>query len=162
MRKTLIATILMGVLFAALPALAADHDTLMIFSFRPGGPQFTGSFNAAGAIREAAAADATVSFDQASGILSSNKVIHLTGGDIELSMQGPLNTANWPAVSLTGKWRFTGGTGVYSGVSGYGTCVVVGDMGAGTFSGAYQGKVKLAGDESDDDHFHEFGSRSVR
>jgi hypothetical protein len=150
MKRTLIATILMGVAFAALPALAADHETLLVFSFHPGGPQFTGSFNASGALHEAGAADSTVSVDPASGILSASKVIHLTGGDIEMSLQGPLNTANWPAVSLTGKWRFTGGTGVYRGVSGRGTCVVVGDMEAGTFSGAYQGKVKLAGDEGDD------------
>ena len=151
MKKTLIATILMGVVFAALPALAADHETLLVFSFHPGGPQFTGSFNASGVLHEAGAADATVSIDWAKGILSANKVIHLVGGDIAMSVQGPLNTTKgFTAVSLTGKWRFTGGTGVYSGVSGRGTCVVVGDLVAGTFSGAYQGKVELARDEGDD------------
>lgn len=151
MKTILVTTILLTVALAALPLQAADSKTLMIFSFRPGGPQFTGSFNASGAIDEAATADATVSYDETSGILSSQKVIHLTGGDINISVQGPLNTTNWPSVSLTGTWQITGGTGVYSGVRGRGRCVVVGDMGAGTFSGAYQGKVKLAGDQDDDD-----------
>src|SRR5690242_2835306 len=118
MKRTWIATLLIGIAFAALPAFAADSNTLMIFSFRPGGPQFTGSFNASGVIHEAATADSTVSFDPASGILSAQKVIHLSGGDIRMSVQGPLNTANWPAVSLTGKWQFTGGSGTYGGITG--------------------------------------------
>ncbi len=152
MKRTLIATILMGIALAALPAFAADSNTLMIFSFRPGGPLgFTGSFNASGVIHEAATADSSVQYDPTlSPILTAHKTIHLTGGDIYMTVQGPLNTTNYPDVSLTGTWQFTGGTGVYRGVSGRGTCVVVGDFGAGTFSGAYQGKVKLAGDESDD------------
>lgn len=151
MKRTWIATLLIGIAFAALPAFATDSNTLMIFSFHPGGPQFTGSFNASGVIHEAGSADSTVSVDPATGILSASKVIHLSGGNIQMSVQGPLDTTNFPAVTLTGKWQFTGGTGVYSGITGRGTCVVVGDMGAGTFSGAYQGKVKLAGDKDDDD-----------
>jgi len=152
MRKSFFATILMGVMLVAAPAFAADSNTLMIFSFRPGvAPNFTGSFNASGVIHEAATADSTVSFDPASGILSAQKVIHLSGGDIQMSVQGPLNTVNGADIWLTGKWRFTGGTGVYKDVSGHGSCVVVGNLGAGTFSGAYQGKVKLAGDKDDDD-----------
>ena len=151
MKKTMMATILMGIAFVALPAIASDSNTLMIFSFRPGGPQFTGSFNASGVIHEAATADSTVNFDTTTGILSASKVIHLTGGDIQMLVQGPLNTTKWPAVSLIGKWQFTGGSGVYTGIAGRGTCAVVGDMGAGTFSGAYHGKVKLAGDKDEDD-----------
>jgi hypothetical protein len=151
MKRTLIATLLMGIAFAALPAIAADSNTLMIFSFRPGGPQFTGSFNSAGIIHESAAADSTITYDPSvSNILVAHKVIHLSGGDVYMTVQGPLNTTNFPDVSLTGTWQFTGGTGAYSGVSGSGTCAVVGDFGAGTFSGAYQGKVKLAGSKDDD------------
>ena len=152
MKRTWITTLLIGIAFAALPAFAADSNTLMIFSFRPGvAPNFIGTFNASGVIHEAATADSTVSFDPASGILSAQKVIHLSGGDIQMSVQGPLNTANGVDVWLTGTWQFTGGTGVYRGVSGHGSCVVVGDWGAGRFSGAYQGKVKLAGDKDDND-----------
>src|SRR5438477_803018 len=41
MKKTLLATILVGVTLAATPAFATDSNTLMIFSFRPGGIQFS-------------------------------------------------------------------------------------------------------------------------
>jgi len=151
MKKALMLTILIGIALAALPAGASETNTLMIFSFRPGGPQFTGSFNASGVIHESAAADSTITYDPSvSNILVAHKVIHLSGGDIYMTVQGPLNTTNFPDVSLTGTWQFTGGTGAYVGVSGRGTCAVVGDFGAGTFSGAYQGKVKLDGSKNDD------------
>ena len=63
MKKTLLATILVGVTLAATPAFATDSNTLMIFSFRPGGIQFTGSFNSSGVIHESATADSTVTYD---------------------------------------------------------------------------------------------------
>ena len=123
----------------------------MIFSFRPGGIQFTGTFNSSGLIHESATADSTVTYDPSlSNILVAHKVIHLSGGDINMTVRGPLNTTNFPDVSLTGTWQITGGTGAYSGVTGRVTCAVVGDFGAGTFSDAYQGKVKLAGSKDDD------------
>ena len=152
MKHTLIASTVMAMALAAVPVMAATSNTLMIFSFHPGGTQFTGSFNASGVIHEAATADSTVKYDpKVSNILTANKTIHLAGGDIYMTVQGPLNTDLWPAVSLTGTWQFTGGSGVYRGVTGRGTCAVVGDFGAGTFSGAYQGKVRLAGDNDNDD-----------
>lgn len=151
MKRISIATTLIAVAFFALPAFATDSNTLMIFSFKPGhlenGVQhYDGSFNASGVIHEAATADSTVGFDPATGILFANKVIHLSGGDIEMYVEGPLNTKNGADVWMTATWEFTGGTGLYSEITGSGTCVVVGNLVSGTFSGAYQGKVKLAND----------------
>lgn len=152
MKRTSIATLLIGIAFVALPALATESNTLMIFSFQPGGAAFIGSFNSSGVIHEAGTAESTVNLDRSTGILTAQKVIHLSGGDIRMSVQGPLDMTNGPAsVTLTGKWQLTGGSGVYSGITGRGTCVVVGDLVAGRFSGAYQGKVKLAGDKDDGD-----------
>jgi hypothetical protein len=155
MKKIFVAPILIAVALLALPAFAADSNTLMIFSFKPGllvnGVQhYDGSFNAAGVIHENATADSTVGFDPATGILSANKVIHLFGGDIEMYVQGPLSTVNGADVWLTGTWEFTRGTGLYSDITGSGTCAVVGNLAVGTFSGAYQGKVKLANDRGKD------------
>ena len=155
MKRIFIATILIGAAFLALPAFATDSNTLMIFSFKPGilenGVQhFDGSFNASGVIHESATADSTVGFDPATGILSANKVIHLSGGDIEMYVEGLLNTVNGMDIWMTGTWEFTGGTGLYSDITGSGTCAVVGNLAAGTFSGAYQGKVKLANDRGKD------------
>ena len=146
MKNILVATVLMGIAFAAVPAMAGPN-TLMIFSFHPGGSLgFTGSFNSSGVIHEAASADSSVQYDPAvSDILTARKVIHLAGGDIYMTVQGPLDTSNFPDVALTGTWQFTGGSGLYRGIRGEGTCAVVGDFGAGTFSGAYEGKVNLAG-----------------
>ncbi len=150
MRKTLIGIVLM--VAAAVPAFAAESNTLMIFSFHPGGTLgFTGSFKALGVIYEAATAESNVQWDPAvSEVLTANKTIYLAAGKIYMTMQGRLNTDHFPDVWLTGTWHFTGGTGAYDGIRGRGTCAVVGDFGAGTFSGAYQGKVKLP-DEGDDD-----------
>ena len=121
MKKTLLATILVGVTLAATPAFATDSNTLMIFSFRPGGIQFTGSFNSSGVIHESATADSTVTYDPSlSNILVAHKVIHLSGGDINMTVRGQLNTTDFPDVSLTGTWQITGGTRAYSGVSGRG------------------------------------------
>lgn len=47
------------------------------------------------------------------------------------------------AISESGKWRLTGGTGAYADIKGHGTASVVGDIPAGTVSGAYQGKVNV-------------------
>jgi hypothetical protein len=153
MKKILIVSLLMAVALAASPVMAAESNTLMIFSFRPGGSLgFTGSFNASGVLHEAASADSSVQFNPViSNILVADKVIHLKDGDVYMTVQGPLNTTNFPSVSLTGTWKFNGGTGSYSRISGSGTCAVVGDFGAGTFSGAYHGKVRLAGGLDDED-----------
>src|SRR6476469_862146 len=133
MQKILIATLLMAIAVAAMPVMAAESNTLMIFSFHPGPNGFTGSFNALGVIHEAADADSTVQFNPTvSNILVADKVIHLTGGDVYMRVQGPVNMTNFPSVSLTGTWQFTGGTGAYRRISGSGTCAVVGDFGAGT------------------------------
>jgi hypothetical protein len=151
MKRIFVVTILTAVVLFAVPAFATDANTLMIFSFKLGlmdnGVQhFDGSFNASGVIHENATADSTVGFDPATGILSANKVIHLSGGDVQMHVEGPLNTVNGADVWLTGTWEFTGGTGLYRDVTGSGTCAVVGNLAVGTFSGAYQGKVKLAND----------------
>ena len=133
----------------AFPAFAEDHNLLLVFSFVPGPNGFVGDLNASGAIHEAATAEATVSLD-ANHILTANKTLHLAGGDIDMTVVGPLDMSRFPKVSLVGTWSFTGGTGIYTAVRGRGTCVVVGNLGAGTFSGAYEGRVKFANDKGDD------------
>jgi hypothetical protein len=148
MKKNIILPLfLIAAAFTAFPAAAADKNVLFVFAFQPGPTAFEGRYNVSGILSGSGVAESTVSVDS-NGVLTALKTIHFPAGDVYMTVTGPLNTDNYPKVTVSGQWSLTGGTRAYSAIRGGGDCVVVGDFAAGTFSGAYQGRINLMhGDE---------------
>ena len=136
-------------LLIASAALAEDKNVLIDFHFTATSPDFSafvGSYTISGAINESGLAESTAGTrlnDEGVLLLYANKTLHLQGGDIYLFIEGPLTVNPDGTMSMTGKWRLTGGTGAYTDIKGHGTAAVVGDMKAGTVHGVYQGKVNV-------------------
>ena len=111
MKKTLLATILVGVTLAATPTFRYRFEHADDFFF-PAGRYSV--YRQLQLIRSHSRV-CDCGFDRhvdpsLSNILVAHKVIHLSGDDINMTVRGPLNTTNFPDVSLTGTWQITGGT----------------------------------------------------
>ncbi len=142
MRKIIILPLFfIASVLAALPARAEDKNVLFVFTFHQVVGKYVGNFNVNGILSESGEAESGLMV--VNGIAKADKIIRMRGGNIYMTVTGPFNV-NPPYVTVNGQWTLTGGTGIYDGISGGGDAVIFGDLRSViTFSGAYQGRVKL-------------------